>query len=89
MKPGTIIRLPDGREGTVVYRGLEGEGIAFGRHHWDEVATKKATQAFRWNGGDVPDDYDLPVAEAYLRDPWPGCERLGMECVGEDYEVIE
>ena len=32
MKPGIHIRLPDGREGTVVYHGLDGYGIKWGRH---------------------------------------------------------
>jgi hypothetical protein len=31
MKPGTLIRLPDGREGRVVYHHLDGYGIRWGR----------------------------------------------------------
>lgn len=31
MKPGTIVRLPDGREGTTVYHFLDGYGIVWGR----------------------------------------------------------
>jgi hypothetical protein len=30
MKAGTHVRLPDGREGTVVYNGLDGVLIAWG-----------------------------------------------------------
>jgi hypothetical protein len=36
MKPGTIVRLPDGREGTTVYHGLDGYGIKWGAHIVDE-----------------------------------------------------
>lgn len=39
MKQGTIIRLPDGREATVVYNGLDGRGIRWGRspmNEWDK-----------------------------------------------------
>lgn len=32
MTCGTIVRLPDGREGTVVYHQLDGYGIIWGRH---------------------------------------------------------
>ena len=31
MTPGTVVKLPDGREGTVVYHGLDGYGIRWGR----------------------------------------------------------
>lgn len=31
MKPGTIIKLEDGRVGTVVYHQLDGYGIVWGR----------------------------------------------------------
>ena len=36
MQPGTIVRLPDGREGTTVYHHLDGYGIKWGRHVVDE-----------------------------------------------------
>ena len=35
MKLGTQIRLPDGREGTVVYNSLIGVGIKWGLHDPD------------------------------------------------------
>lgn len=35
MKPGTIVRLEDGREATVVYHGLDGYGVQFGRKEVD------------------------------------------------------
>lgn len=31
MKQGTVVRLPDGREGTVVYHNLDGYGVRWGR----------------------------------------------------------
>lgn len=82
-KPGTIIKLPDGREGTIVYNGLDGEGIIFGRINVDADVIYAQNCVF----GDAPADYPY-LAEAMLRDPklsrhWPG-----MECVGEDYEVL-
>lgn len=30
MKPGTLVRLPDGREGRVVYHNIDGYGIRWG-----------------------------------------------------------
>lgn len=35
MKAGTIVKLPDGREGTVVYHHIDGYGIVFGRQAVD------------------------------------------------------
>jgi len=35
MKPGTLIKLPDGREGRTVYHHLDGYGIRFGREPVD------------------------------------------------------
>lgn len=82
-KPGTIIRLPDGREATMVYNGLDGEGVMFGRIEVDPDVIYGQNAVF----GDAPDDYPYK-AEAMLRDPklshlWPG-----MECVGEEYEIV-
>jgi len=35
MKPGTLIKLPDGREGRTVYHHLDGYGIRWGREPVD------------------------------------------------------
>jgi len=83
MKPGTFIRLPDGREATVVYKGLDGYGVQFGRVFVDLDEMLRYNTLF----GEAPPDYPYH-AEAMLRDPrlakhWPG-----MECVGEEYEII-
>jgi len=85
MKPGTIVRLPDGREGTLVYRGIDGEGILWGRvalppadiaeiYSGNPVTGGNAPKGWRWN----PD--------AMLRAPYAGAD---IECVGSDYEIVE
>lgn len=84
MKPGTFIRLPDGREATVVYNGLDGRGVMFGHIAVDQDVVNSGNPLF----GDAPADYPYR-AEAMLRDPklakmWPG-----MECVGEEFEIVE
>ncbi len=85
MKAGTIIRLPDGRDGTVVYHGLDGYGIRFGRHAVDAEALLAANAVKKAEGDDAE---WLP--EAMLRKPSQYSARLwpGMECVGDEYEVI-
>ena len=71
MKPGTLIRLPDGREGTVVYHGLDGYGIKWGRHRVPVNELNLFKAGDEW------------APEAMLREPYPGAE---LECVGEEYE---
>lgn len=83
MKPGTIIRLPDGREGTVVYHGLIGYGIAWGRVSVDVDATNATCPLFASNDEPPP---GVVEPEALLREPWATAP---MECVGEEYEVVE
>ena len=78
MKPGTFIRLPDGREGTVVYHGLDGYGIKWGRVRMDEKAILSTQSLF----GKSPEDWPW-FPEAMLRDPYPSAT---LECVGEEYE---
>jgi hypothetical protein len=83
MKAGTLIRLADGREGRVVYNGLDGVGIKWGRDPVDVAAI------MRGDGGlfDEPDPEQLKWApEAMLRDPYPGAD---LECVGREFEVVE
>jgi len=36
MKPNTLIELPDGRRGRVVYHQLDGYGVKFGDQEWPE-----------------------------------------------------
>lgn len=83
MKPGTIVRLPDGREGTVVYHGLDGYGIRWGR-----VAVDEGT-ILRGDGNttmrDCPPDYpETLLPEAMLRNfPHPT-----LPCVGTEFTVV-
>lgn len=81
MKPGTFVRLPDGREATVVYHSLIGYGIRWGRIPVDVEAIYECCPLF---GDDSPPE--VPEPEALLRNHWPTAP---MECVGEEYEVIE
>jgi len=89
MKPGTIVRLPDGREGTVVFSGLCGYGIKWGRHEIPDGAldgTVGDLGIIGVHGKEPQQGDDEWFPEAYLRDPWP---RADLECVGEDYEIVE
>ena len=89
MKLGTIVRLPDGREGTVVYRSLIGEGIKWGRHNPDPEDFE-GTDGNTVSDG-APDDWEWNP-DALLREPWKGCERTGFtaeQCVGADYEAVD
>lgn len=80
MKPGTIVRLPDGREGTVVYHGLDGYGIVWGRHPVNVEKILGVQPLF--DDGRMA---DVPRPEAMLRAPWDGSE---LPCVGDDYVVV-
>ena len=84
MKPGTIVRLPDGREGTVVYHGLDGYGIRWGRWEVDVQAILEG------DGNTVrpcPPDYPPTLLpEAMLREPYL-CASL--PCVGREYTIVE
>lgn len=82
MKFGTFIRLPDGREATVVSHGLTGYGIMFGHIATDESKLDGTNPMF----GEPPVDYPY-FAEAMLREPSLS-KSLSMECVGEDFEVV-
>jgi len=84
MKAGTIIRLPDGREGTVVYHGLGGYGIQWGRIKVTVEDIEDAMQGANTLFGEPPDDYPY-YAEAMLREPYPHAD---IECVGERFEVM-
>ena len=81
VKPGTLIRLADGREGTVVYHGPDGYGIK-----WGHMAVEVAGSGCEVLGvrEEVPEGYDC-FPDAMLRDPYHLCE---LECVGTDYEIV-
>ena len=88
MKLGTHIMMDDGREATVVYHGLDGDGIMWGLHDPDP-------KDFEGTSGGMFDDA-IPdfqwCPEAMLRDPWDGCEKAGWtkdQCVGREFEILQ
>jgi hypothetical protein len=83
MKAGTIVRLPDGREGTLVYNGLDGRGIKWGRHSIPPEGVGGDSGLFRGSPR-APEGFNL-FPDAMLREPYPSAE---LECVGEDFEVV-
>ena len=88
MKLGTQVKLPDGREGTVVYNSLIGVGIKWGLHNPDPEDFKGTTG----NTIDetVPDDWPWEP-DALLREPWSSCRECGFapeDCVGQEYEIL-
>ena len=87
MKAGTLVRLADGREGRVVYNGLDGVGIRWGTDPVDVATIMRGDSGMFDNS---PDDTELRrwTPEAMLRDPYPSAIREGLECVGRDFEVI-
>ncbi len=74
---GSHVTLPDGRVGTVVYNGLDGIGIKWGRH--DVTLRDVAGGLFE----EPPTGYPW-FPDAMLRDDYPGAE---LPCVGTEYEV--
>ena len=82
MKAGTIIKLPDGRVGTICWNYLDGQGGIFGEHIWLKELSN------------VGFDDRFPCPEFMLREK--AVEHLlqsnnplkGIECVGVDFEVI-
>ncbi|MCK9569396.1 hypothetical protein M0R72_10700 [Candidatus Pacearchaeota archaeon] len=87
MTLGTIIKLPDGRIGTICWRHLDGEGGVWGERDF--------------SGIEASINDDLPAPEFLLREKIcksgfdleshlrAGSHRSDLECVGEDYEIIE
>lgn len=84
MKPGTVVRLPDGREGTVVFHSLTGYGIVWGAR---ALSSAEITAILSGNGslfdGNVPPE--CPTPEAMLRESYPSAD---IECVGKRYEIV-
>ena len=80
LKPGTVIRLPDGREGTICYRSLDGEGGVWGRHDFSGIPVGFNDE---WPAPDFM-LREKDVEELLLQNHKPG-----MVCVGEKYEVVE
>ena len=78
MKLNTLIKIPDGRIGTICYNHLDGEGGVWGRH----------TFVMPENGfGDELPEPEFMLRNKELQNRVGAYER--SECVGEEYEVIE
>ena len=81
MKLNTVIKLPDGREGTMCWNHLDGAGGVWGRHHF----------AMPLDGF----SNSLPRPDFMLREPKVKEILIDMghkpdlECVGHDYEIIQ
>lgn len=84
-KAGAFIRLPDGREGTVVYHGLDGVGIMFGRIEVDIEALHNANPVTGERPADWPYDPEAMLRE---KSEWSAKLWPGIECVGTEYEVL-
>lgn len=86
MAPGTVVRLADGREATVVYNSLCGYGVKMGRIM---LSANQIEAIYQGDGNTLHNGNPTGRAdiepEAWLRDPWPGAK---MPCVGEDYEIV-
>ena len=80
MKPNTIIKLPDGRVGTMCWNHLDGAGGIWGQHHFEMPE----------GGFGI-----FPAPEFMLREPEVKnlLVKLGhrpdIECVGTEYEIIQ
>jgi len=90
VKPGTIVRLTDGRVGTVVYHGLDGYGIVWGRRQLagQDIECLLSGGVFRTTDDGALEDarHRGLMPEAMLRDTYPSAD---LECVGEAYEIKE
>lgn len=84
MQAGKIVRLPDGREGTVVYNGLDGVGIKWGRYN---VTAEMIGGHANFNQDGPPDDFEW-FPDAMLRDPYKYGDK-NLEYVGNDFEVVQ
>ena len=82
LRLNTVIRLPDGREGTICYHNLDGDGGVWGHH----------TFGMPINGfGDGLPAPDFMLREKRLEELLRryGPHKSNLECVGKKYEVIE
>ena len=86
-KLGTIVELPNGRVGTVVFNGLSGVGIKWGEHYPDPEIFKDSFGDIGPPNGDLS-RFDDWQPEAMLREEHL-TKLLGMECVGVEYEIWE
>ena len=83
-KLGTQIKVPDGREATVVYNSLIGVGIKWGKH--DPRPEDFAGTNGNTVGETTLDEKWMWRPDALLRKPELS-ERFGMPCICDDSEV--
>ena len=84
MKLGTQLILPDGREATAVYNGLEGVGCKLGLHKTDPKDFEGTSGGLL--DDEIPEDFKWEP-DVLLRKPWKTCENIGWEadqCVGDE-----
>jgi hypothetical protein len=78
MRLNTIVKLPDGRIGTICYNSLDGAGGVWGEHEFEMPLG---------GFGDT-----LPAPDFMLREPHIRHllieHKATMECVGEEYEIV-
>lgn len=87
MRLGTQVEMADGRVGTCVYNGLDGEGIKWGLHDPDPADFEGTTGGlYRLGIAEEIKPNDWPWRpDAMLRDPYPGS---WLPCVGSDYVLL-
>lgn len=77
---GTIVKLPDGRLGTVVYKGYDGYGIAWGEIEVTADMFEQAEKVLGYKMPPVPrGQLTIPGAEAMLRDSHPDLPAVGQK----------
>jgi len=82
MELNTLIKLPDGRIGTICYNHLDGTGGIWGEHRFE-----MPEEGFN---NDLPEpDFMLrdKKVERLLKGGGLGGHKQSMECVGEDYII--
>ena len=86
MKAGTIIELPDGRRGTIVFHGLIGYGIRWGEIELTQEEIDAIMGSCPLFGGA---DGKALEPEAILRDPNIPLSDQFVALVGTDYTIIK
>jgi hypothetical protein len=76
MRLGTHVRLADGREGTVVYNGLDGVGIKWGLHDPDPADFE----------GTCGDCFEPSAGSPATKSGWPW--QPDEMLTGKTYEII-
>jgi len=88
-KIGLWVKVPDGRIGTVVYNGLDGVGIKWGKHQLEAEDLEQIQGLCPLFDQKVPSGYEW-FPDAMLRDK-SLIALMKMDCVGEEElcEIVE